>query len=361
MKNVLKISSAFIGAVLGAGFASGQEIMQYFTSFGQIGIFGSVVVAVLFGITGMLLVSIGYRLKAVSHMEVIRKISGRYLGMGYDIVLIFTLFGIGVVMLAGSGPIFNQQFNIPTYVGTILMSALVLITIMAGVKKVIQVLALVTPVFLLVIVFVNIYSMVTSGGSNGDMEAIAVQQHSVSKHWFSAAFNYVSLVTLTNAAMLFIMGGNESNGKHAAIGGFLGGLFCGLLVLVSNIAIYQNIDIVATLQMPTLGLASEISPLLGMVFSITLFGMIYGTAVSMFFSFSSRFFEPKTKGFNLFSVLSVIVACGLSFYGFSDLVSIVFPIIGYLGYIFMVTLVVGAFRLKPKKAIPVKEDWKIAK
>lgn len=360
MKNVLKISSAFIGAVLGAGFASGQEIMQYFTSLGKVGILGSIVVAVLFGITGMLLVSIGSRLKAVSHMEVIRRISGRYLGMGYDLVLIFTLFGIGVVMLAGAGPIFNQQFNIPTYIGTILMTGLVLITIMAGVKRVIQVLAVITPVFLLVIIFVNIYSMITSSNSSADLEAIAVQQYSVSNHWFSSAFNYVSLVTLTNAAMLFIMGGNETNGKHAAIGGFLGGLFCGILVLVSNIAIYQNIDIVAALQMPTLGLASEISPLLGLIFSITLFGMIYGTAVSMFFSFSARFFEPKTKGFNLFSVIGLIVACSLGFYGFSDLVSIVFPIIGYLGYIFIVIIVVGAFRIKSKTK-PEKEDLNIAK
>lgn len=361
MKSILKISSAFIGAVLGAGFASGQEIMQYFTSFGRIGILGSVVVAILFGITGMLLVGIGHRLKAVSHIEVIRKISGRYLGLGYDVVLIFVLFGIGVVMLAGSGPIFNQQFNVPTYVGTILMSVLVLVTIMAGVKKVIQILAIVTPVFLAVIVFVNIYTLITNGNLSSDMEAIATSQHSVSNHWFTAAINYVSLVTLTNAAMLFIIGGNETNGKHAAIGGFLGGFLCGLLVLISNIAIYQNIDIVATLQMPTLGLATAISPVLGLIFTIPLFGLIYSTAVSMFFSLSSRFFEPKTTGFNVFSVISIVVACGLSFYGFSDLVSIVFPIIGYFGYVFMVILVVGAFRLQVKPSIPERKGLSVTK
>ncbi|MFD1067164.1 YkvI family membrane protein [Oceanobacillus locisalsi] len=364
MKSILKISSAFIGAVLGAGFASGQEIMQYFTSFGQIGILGAIAVAILFGITGMLLVSIGYKLKAISHMEVIRQISGRYLGMGYDIVIIFVLFGIGLVMLAGAGPIFSQQFEIPTYMGTILMSVLVLITIMTGVKKVIQVLAVVTPVFLLVIVFVNIYSLITSDNSTAEMESIALQQASVTNNWFTAAFNYLSVVTLTNAAMLFIMGGSETNGKHAAAGGFLGGLLCGVLVLVSNMAIFQNIDVVASLQMPTLGLATQISPLLGLIFSVALFGMIYGTGVSMFFSFSSRFFEPKTKGFNIFSIITIIVASSLSLYGFSELISIVFPIVGYLGYIFLVILVVGAFRLRSKaktEEIPERENLKAVK
>ena len=36
-KDIL-IGSAFIGIIVGAGFASGQEILQYFTSFGTLGI-----------------------------------------------------------------------------------------------------------------------------------------------------------------------------------------------------------------------------------------------------------------------------------------------------------------------------------
>ena len=34
MKRILLIASAFIGVIVGAGFASGQEVLQYFTSFG---------------------------------------------------------------------------------------------------------------------------------------------------------------------------------------------------------------------------------------------------------------------------------------------------------------------------------------
>lgn len=34
MKKSFQIGSAFVGLIIGAGFASGQEVMQYFTSFG---------------------------------------------------------------------------------------------------------------------------------------------------------------------------------------------------------------------------------------------------------------------------------------------------------------------------------------
>ncbi len=48
MKKSFQIGSAFIGIIVGAGFASGQEILQFFSSFGYVGIAGSILAAVLF-------------------------------------------------------------------------------------------------------------------------------------------------------------------------------------------------------------------------------------------------------------------------------------------------------------------------
>ena len=42
MKKSLQIGSAFIGIVVGAGFVSGQEILLFFTSYGYLGIAGSI-------------------------------------------------------------------------------------------------------------------------------------------------------------------------------------------------------------------------------------------------------------------------------------------------------------------------------
>lgn len=48
MKKSIEMAGAFIGVIVGAGFASGQEILQFFTSFGWWGIIGGVIAAVLF-------------------------------------------------------------------------------------------------------------------------------------------------------------------------------------------------------------------------------------------------------------------------------------------------------------------------
>ena len=78
MIKVLKMGSAFIGIIVGAGFASGQEVLQYFTSFGLLGIIGAIILTALFAYLGMVLTRLGSRLQTTSHKEVIYKISGRY-------------------------------------------------------------------------------------------------------------------------------------------------------------------------------------------------------------------------------------------------------------------------------------------
>ena len=40
VKKVLRVAFAFVGVIVGAGFATGQEVMQYFVAFGAAGILG---------------------------------------------------------------------------------------------------------------------------------------------------------------------------------------------------------------------------------------------------------------------------------------------------------------------------------
>ena len=47
-KNVLKLSGAYMAYLIGSGFATGQEVMQFFASYGKAGIAGIVLSAILF-------------------------------------------------------------------------------------------------------------------------------------------------------------------------------------------------------------------------------------------------------------------------------------------------------------------------
>ena len=66
MKRILKIGSAFIGVIIGAGFASGQEVLQYFTSFGHFGTLAAIIATALFAYLGMTLTKLGSQMRTTS-------------------------------------------------------------------------------------------------------------------------------------------------------------------------------------------------------------------------------------------------------------------------------------------------------
>lgn len=52
LKRVITIALAYIGVVVGAGFASGQEVLQYFVAHGKIGMMAVLMTAILMALVG---------------------------------------------------------------------------------------------------------------------------------------------------------------------------------------------------------------------------------------------------------------------------------------------------------------------
>jgi len=50
--NGLKLAALYTAIIMGAGFASGQELLQYFVGYGTSGIWGLIAAGVLFSVTG---------------------------------------------------------------------------------------------------------------------------------------------------------------------------------------------------------------------------------------------------------------------------------------------------------------------
>ena len=58
MKKDLMVSGVYIAAVIGAGFASGAEIVHYFAKYHKFGFGGCIISSLLFGIMAWLVLSI---------------------------------------------------------------------------------------------------------------------------------------------------------------------------------------------------------------------------------------------------------------------------------------------------------------
>lgn len=346
MWRVLKIASAFIGVIVGAGFASGQEVLQYFTSFGHWGTVAAVVATALFAYLGMMLTRLGSRHHTSSHKAVIYRISGRHVGRLVDYVIILTLFGVGVVMLAGAGSTLQQQFGLDASIGSLLMTVLVALTVMLKVDRVVTLIGSITPFLVLAVVAVCGYSLLTMERSFSELAPVAEGLTSTLPHWLVSAINYVSFNIALGAAMALVMGGAEEDERLATWGGLLGGAGVGALILVSHLALFSHVEAVADYAMPLLQIIDEISPWLSTAMSFILFGMIFSTATSMFYAFIARFVEPRTPTAQWFSLATLAVGFVASFAGFTQLVAFFYPLIGYLGLFLVGALLLAPFTQK---------------
>ncbi len=87
LKEYIIVAFAFVGVVVGAGFATGQEIFQFFTSHGAYSISGIIVTGLLITLGGMVVMHTGHHLKSRNHSVIQLTIS--YTPLLQEVLILF--------------------------------------------------------------------------------------------------------------------------------------------------------------------------------------------------------------------------------------------------------------------------------
>ncbi len=327
----LRIASAYIGTVVGAGFSSGQEILRFFTAYGRAGMLGVIVVTVLFFFFGYTALLLGRNLKANSHLEIVRFTNGRLLGGAIDMIITLFLFGGLAAMFAGAGAVFQEQFGLPPVWGILCMAVVTMVTVMTGTKGVVNAISAVVPLLIFAVIYIAVYSLATNPLTAEDIE------HSktiagATPNWFISAVNYASYNLVTAIAVLAPIGASVQNKKRLFRGALFGALGLGLSIAAINISMLTNIHGAASLEVPTIFVASKISPYFKLLFAVVIFTEIYSTALGDLLGFSQRVSLSLQK--TLLIALATAGAFVASQLGFSNLVRFMYPAVGYGALLF---------------------------
>lgn len=344
VKNSLKIGGAFVGLMIGGGFASGQEILQYFIAYGWYGILGAILASLIFAFLGMNIATLGHQLKTTSHKEVVLYIAGPTLGSVMDCLITVFSFCFTIAMFAATASTFELLFGVNGMIGSIVMMVLTISTLMLNVNKIIDVLALATPYLLAIILVIVFASLFTMDGSFIDHEQMARTIPS-RLHWTLSSLLYVSYNIAVGLPMLAVMGSTVKSKKEASFGGMMGGFLLGLLILLVYIALLAKMDVIYGKPMPTLVIAMDFHPIIGGLMALALMLMIFSTAVGVFYAFVIRFVTPSSKGYKPFVVFTALLAFFGSFIGFMTIVQTVYAIMGYLGFL-MIAIILWAWMKK---------------
>lgn len=354
MKDQIKIALAFVGLLVGAGTASGQELIQYFISFGISGIWGVLVSGVIMCVAGAVIFQIGSYFLAKEHGGVFTKILHPIVSRAFDWAVTLTLFAMGFVMLAGAGSNLEQQFGLPTWVGSTIMLVLVILTGLLDVEKVSAIIGGITPFLVIAVVGAFVHTLMNFPSDFTHLNDIAVSLDSPVQPWWLSSLNYVGMALLLGVSMCLVIGGSHVNLRTAGRGGFFGGLLFSVLILMSSITLLANIEDVHGDSVPTQSLYTSIHPALGLIMTFIIFAMIYNTAIGMFYALGKRVSSNRPEWYVPALIVVSLLGYAVSFIGFEGLMSIFYPLIGWAG-LAMIILLVGWW-LKSRVRIARERD-----
>lgn len=336
-----RVGFTYIGTVVGAGFASGQEILQFFTVYGTKGIWAIILVTGLFAWLGIRMMVMGAYLSATSYEAFNNYLFGNRWGRWMNGLISVILFGVTTAMMSGTGALFQEQLGISFHIGVIATSLVALIVIMKGMDGILNVNALVVPLMFIFTVIVGVQGIQSEGWESlGTMRSFAQEGH-----WALSAVTYVAFNLAMSQAVLVPLGGEIQDEKTLRMGGIMGGVGLGIMLLSCNFALSLKTPTVLGMEIPIALVIAALGESMKYFFLAVMWGEIFTTLIGNVYGLAAHF--ERRFSFSLHTLMVVIFILGYlcSLVGFPVLVGKVYPLFGVLG---MMVLVMLALRRYPR-------------
>ncbi|MDY6065237.1 MAG: hypothetical protein SPI59_02790 [Finegoldia sp.] len=352
ISKIINYAGAFIALLIGSGFATGQELMQFFASYGLIGIGSILLVLILLAFVGVQFVKYGNKYKFENPNDIYVHICGNKLGRFYDYFSVLFLFLSFTVMIAGAQATAVQHYNASSAIGGIVLGIAVILTVIMGLNRIVDVIGKIGPFIVVLAMVVGLLSMIKNwsniGLAQGQLQALLSENKITQASSFGpigSVLSYVGFCMLWLAAFCAGIGKNAEVYEEAKKGQVLGAIGFSLGTAMMSFAIFLSIGKVYDSQIPSLILAGEISPLLANIFSILIMLGIYTTAVPLLWNVTARFFK---EGSSQFKVATLILGAIGIFIGlilkFDKLVNYVYVLNGYLGILLLIIMIIKAIK-----------------
>ncbi|GAA0324534.1 hypothetical protein GCM10008967_13860 [Bacillus carboniphilus] len=330
----IQLAAVYVGTIVGAGFATGKEIVEFFTRFGFIGLLGMILGGYLFISMGTKLMLVAIETGSKSYQELNIVLFGRIFGTGINVLMLFILLGVNAVMLSGAGAVFEEQLNIPREIGVFGTIFLAILVLAVGTKGLFAVNTFVVPMmvafsFLLMFLSMRLPDFVEH------VMWIPPQDDG----WKSvlSPFTYTAL-NLSLAQAVLVPVASEINDKDIVKwGGRLGGLLLTLILLSSHFTLVM-LDHVTLYEIPMAIMMKTLAGGLFWIFIIIIYGEIFTSVIGNTFGLERQIKQYlPIKSTWIISIIFIITYF-ISIVEYGTLLSILYPVFGYIGLAFLILL-----------------------
>ena len=346
------VAMTIIGTVIGAGYASGNELMQYFGDYGDMAPAGLVVTGIFFFVYGMIGMLTARRMNNGNYAEVMAPMKNKFIGIALDVALVLFLYGILVIMVAGAGALFAEQFGTSTYVGSGVLIVLTILSCWWGTKSIMAGMNIAVPILIVGALIVAALVIINPQADPEVSRAIPRTPNPMLGNWFMAGANYVAFNMLAACCAVIPLAITFKNNvkvfTSAATAAIILVGLAGMLV----VGIVANYAVVQGTTLPMLVLAKGISPVIGYLYAIFMFAAIFSTAIGLMLALTERlklmpFFKPHYERPVAIVIMGATLA--MSKVGFTTLVGTIYPFYGWISIAIVLFMLFNFFYYAPGK------------
>ena len=344
MKNCIKIALVIIGALIGAGFASGQEIYLFFFSYGKKGILGIIISSILLGIIIYKTIVIIKEKQITTYKEFLKNIipeknrKEKILEIINTIINTFILITF-YIMIAGFGGYLAETIEIPQIIGSSILAIICIIIMSKETKGIVKVSEAIVPILILFIIIIGIYTLSSTNIINKINEMEIVK----GSNWLVSGVIYASYNSILLIPVLISINKIITKKEISKTG-----IIITLTTFILAVSIFMSmlkIDVnIRKLEMPVSYVINTQLPKLKIAYGIVILTSILTTAISLIAGLIQNVKKQNNKKIILY--LICISSIPISQIGFSALIQLLYPIFGYIG---ILQIILISIKEKDKK------------
>lgn len=330
MIEVISITLVIIGALIGAGFASGQEIFSFFYIYGKNGIYGILIMSILIGIFIYKSLKIIYQKQVYNYNDFLNlfikntKIRNVILWI-VNVLLLVSFY----IMVAGFGAYFEQEIGINRIIGSIVLNLLCVIVFFSNIKGVLKASNLIVPFLIFFIFFIGIKNIV---------QIRTIDFYQMKNNWILSmliynSYNFILLMPVLISLKKQIT--KEKNIKKVSI-------LVTIIILILSINIFvlllnANIKEIENQEMPIVYIISNYFNKYKKIYAFIVLASIFTTAISVGIGFLQNI-SKNSNSYPQFVLFMCITSLLMSNIGFSKLLNFIYPVFGYIGILQIVII-----------------------
>lgn len=338
LSTIFQISAVFVGTIVGAGLASGQEITQFFTSYGYKSFLGIFICMFIYIAISFIIINISTSYNINSYKELIILVNSGLLGKITNLLTGFFMISGAGIILAGSGSLINQYFGLPKLIGIILMTVITIMVLFRGTHGIIAINSIIVPSLLIVIttIFILFTFFPSSGISIEHIKSIPYNKH----YWILSSIVYASFNTISFSGVLVPFSKEIKNKKHLFIGIIFGAIALTALCYMLNLMLLMNVPYIYKYDIPLLYIVHRFGKTIQIMLLVIIWLEMFSTEVSDIYSVSKTIEQSFSIPYKKAVIYILLLAIPISQVGFKQLITLLYPAFGVISFIFIIQCVI---------------------